>query len=657
MERGPAMKREMSPKVRPQRTGDHMAFDRTLIGLILKNAREMPQAVAMREKRFGIWSPISWKEFRDQVECFALGLRGLGLRAGDRIAIIGDNKPQWIVAQFGGIAAGGVVTGMYADCLPEEMLYLLRYAEARFVVLRDQEQVDKLLKVWDSLEGQVSKVIVWDSRGMSHYYPQHGFLLRFEAILQIGRKELEGKAAALEEMESALDPQAPALMLTTSGTTAMPKLSMLSHRNLIFAAQSYGQMVEMRRGDELLSLAPLPWIGEQLYNVTRFLMVGARYNFPEETETVRRDLLELQPFYFGGTPATWELLISTIQAAMDNADFLKKNLYRKAMEVALRCTEAELAGQRVGPWQGILRGLMDFFVIRPLKNRVGLGRVRMAVTGGGAISPEVFRYFKALGIDMRQVYGQSECSGIATTHRADDVRPETVGVPIPGVEVRISPEGEIEVRGPNVHLGYYRNDQATREGFTEDGFWRTGDAGYLGNDGHLYVFDRFKDLMVLQSGTRFAPQDIETRLKFSPYIKEAVVFGADRPFVAAIVSVDLENVGNWAKRRGIPYTTLQDLSQRPETYQLVREEIRKLCERFPEEIRVRRFAILLKELHPDDGELTRTRKVRRAFVNERYRALIEDLYSGASVHPLDIQIRYEDGRVSSFKGDLHIEEV
>ena len=634
-----------------------MAFDRTLIGLILKNAREMPQAVAMREKRFGIWSPISWKEFRDQVECFALGLRGLGLRAGDRIAIIGDNKPQWIVAQFGGIAAGGVVTGMYADCLPEEMLYLLRYAEARFVVLRDQEQVDKLLKVWDSLEGQVSKVIVWDSRGMSHYYPQHGFLLRFEAILQIGRKELEGKAAALEEMESALDPQAPALMLTTSGTTAMPKLSMLSHRNLIFAAQSYGQMVEMRRGDELLSLAPLPWIGEQLYNVTRFLMVGARYNFPEETETVRRDLLELQPFYFGGTPATWELLISTIQAAMDNADFLKKNLYRKAMEVALRCTEAELAGQRVGPWQGILRGLMDFFVIRPLKNRVGLGRVRMAVTGGGAISPEVFRYFKALGIDMRQVYGQSECSGIATTHRADDVRPETVGVPIPGVEVRISPEGEIEVRGPNVHLGYYRNDQATREGFTEDGFWRTGDAGYLGNDGHLYVFDRFKDLMVLQSGTRFAPQDIETRLKFSPYIKEAVVFGADRPFVAAIVSVDLENVGNWAKRRGIPYTTLQDLSQRPETYQVVREEIRKLCERFPEEIRVRRFAILLKELHPDDGELTRTRKVRRAFVNERYRALIEDLYSGASVHPLDIQIRYEDGRVSSFKGDLHIEEV
>lgn len=634
-----------------------MTLEHTLIGLIVKNAQEMPDAVAMREKRFGIWSPISWKEFRDQVELFALGIMALGLRAEDKIAIVGDNKPQWIVAEFGGVAAGGVVTGMYADCLPEEMLYLVHYSDARFLVLRDQEQVDKLLKVWDSLKDQVSRVIVWDSRGMSHYYCEYPFLIRFEEVLERGGKELEHRPGFLEEAAASLDPSSPALMLTTSGTTAMPKLSMLSHRNLIFAAGSYGQMVTMSRGDELLSLAPLPWIGEQLYNVTRFLMVGARYNFPEETETVRRDLLELQPFYFGGTPATWELLISTIQAAMDNADFLKRGLYRKAMEVALRCTEAELAGQRVGIWRRCLRCLLDFFVIRPLKNRVGLGRVRMAVTGGGAISPEVFRYFKALGIDLRQVYGQSECAGIATTHRAEDVRPETVGVPIPGVDVRISPEGEIQVRGPNVHLGYYKNEQSTREGFTEDGFWRTGDAGYMGEDGHLYVFDRFKDLMVLEDGTRFAPQDIETRLKFSPYIKEAVVCGADRPFVAAIVSIDLENVGNWAKRRGISYTTFQDLSQRPETYQLIGEEIRKLCQSFPENIRVRRFAILLKELHPDDGELTRTRKVRRAFVNERYQALIKDLYSTTHVHPLDIQIHYEDGRLSSFKGDVRIADV
>jgi len=475
--------------------------------------------------------------------------------------------------------------------------------------------------------------------------------------MQRGAEELRNHPGYLQRAAAELDPRAPALMLTTSGTTALPKLSMLSHQNLIFAATSYGKMVPMRRGEELLSLAPLPWIGEQLYNVTRFLMVGARYNFPEETETVRRDLLELQPFYFGGTPATWELLISTIQAAMDNADFLKRSLYGWAMELALRCTEAELAGHSPGAWRRLLRSILGFFVIRPLKNRVGLGRVRMAVTGGGAISPEVFRYFKALGIDLRQVYGQSECSGIATTHTGDDVRPETVGVPIPGVEVRISQEGEIQVRGPNVHLGYYKNEEATRQGFTQDGFWRTGDAGYMGEDGHLYVFDRFKDLMLLEDGTRFAPQDIETRLKFSPYIKEAVVCGGGRPFVAAIVSIDLENVGNWAKRRGISYTTFQDLSQRPETYGLIGEEIRKLCQRFPENIRVRRFAILLKELHPDDGELTRTRKVRRAFVNERYGGLIQDLYSSKEVHHLDVQIRYEDGRFSSFKGEVRIQEI
>ncbi len=632
-------------------------WSRTLLHLILEKAHLMPHEVAMREKRFGIWNPITWEQFRDLVECFALGLQCIGLSQGDKVAIIGDNKPEWIIAQFGAIAAGGIVTGMYADCLPEEMLYLVRHSDARFLVLRDQEQVDKLLKVWESLKNQVLKVIVWDSRGMSHYYQEYPFLLRFQQLIQEAREKLKEEQGFLQKAVATLNPSAPALMLTTSGTTALPKLSMLSHQNLIFAATSYGEMVTMKKGDELLSLAPLPWIGEQLYNVTRFLMVGARYNFPEETETVRRDLLELQPFYFGGTPATWELLISTIQAAMDNADPLKKNLYHWAMEVALSCTEAELAGQCLSLWRKSLRSVLNFFVIRPLKNRVGLGRVKMAVTGGGAISPEVFRYFKALGIDLRQVYGQSECAGIATTHRAEDVRPETVGVPIPGVQVRISPDGEIQVKGPNVHLGYYKNETATREGFTHDGFWRTGDAGYMGEDGHLYVFDRFKDLMVLQDGTRFAPQDIETRLKFSPYIKEAVVCGADRPFVAAIVSIDLENVGNWAKRRGVSYTTLQDLSQRPETYALIREEIRKLCQRFPENIRVRRFAVLLKELHPDDGELTRTRKVRRSFVNERYQGLIQDLYSSKEFHHLDIQIRYEDGRLSSFQGKIRLQET
>ena len=629
----------------------------TLLGLIIKNADEMPNEVAIREKRYGVWSPITWRQFRNNVQRFALGVRSLGFETGDNLAIIGDNKPEWIIAEFGCMAAGGLPTGAYPDSLAEEMQYLISYSDARFLVVRDQEQVDKILAIWEGIKDQVSKVIVWDSRGMSHYYGEYPFLERFEKVLDLGAEKEKDQKDYLLKLVEGLDPTKPAMMLTTSGTTAKPKLSLLSHENFIKASKSYGKVVEMRRGDELLSAAPLSWIGEQLYNVVRFLTVGAHYNFPEETETLRKDLLELQPYYFGGTPIVWEFIISTIQAAMDNADVIKRYFYNKAIGTALKCTDAELAGQDPGQWNRLLHRILTFFVLRPLKNKVGLGRVRMAVTGGGAISPEVFKYFKALGLDLRQVFGQSECSGIATTHWADDVRPETVGVPIPDVEIKLSEEGEILVRGKNTHIGYYKNEEATREGFTEDGFLRTGDAGYFGEDGHLYVFDRAKDIMTLEDGTRFAPQDIETRLKFSAYIHEAMVCGGERPYVTSIVSIDLENVGNWAKKRGISFTTFQDLSQRGEVYELVRNEIQKICERFPENIRIKRFGILLKELHPDDGELTRTRKIRRAFVNERYNDLIEDLYRAREEHDLDIEIRYEDGRISKFSGTIAIEEV
>jgi len=629
----------------------------TLIGLIVKNAAEMPDEVAMREKRYGVWSPITWREFQEKVQRFALGIRTLGFQDDDKLTIIGDNKPEWIIAEFGCIAADGIPTGVYPDSLAEEMAYLITYSDSRFLVARDQEQADKVLAIWEKIRDKIEKVIIWDSRGMSHYYDEYDFLERFERVLEIGAEAEAGQKDYLKKKAEAIDPDEPAMMLTTSGTTAEPKLSILSHKNLILAARYYGEMVDMKRGDELLSVAPLAWIGEQLYDVTRFLMVGAHYNFPEETETLRKDLKELQPYYFGGTPATWELLISSIQAAMDNADFFKRYFYNLAIKTALKNTEARLAGEKPGIWNWVLYHLLNFSVLRSLKNMVGLGRVRMAVTGGGAISPEVFKYFKSLGIDLRQVYGQTECAGIATTHWEEDVRPETAGVPIPNVEIKLSDDGEILVRGEILHKGYYKREDATNECFTEDGFLKTGDAGYFDKDGHLYVFDRFKDIMTLEDGTRFAPQDIETRLKFSPYIYEAMVCGANKPFVAAIVSVDLENVGNWAKKRGISFTTFQDLSQKREVYDLVKKEIQKLCERFPENIRIKRFAILLKELHPDDGELTRTRKIRRAFVNERYQALIKDLYESQDEHQLDIQIRYEDGRISTFKGAVAIEGV
>lgn len=632
-------------------------LENNLIGFIIKNANEMPDTVAMREKRYGVWSPMSWKEFKANVQRFALGLIDLGFKADDTLTIVGDNKPEWIISEFGAMAAGGVPTGVYPDSLAEEVEYLIMYSDATFLVIRDQEQVDKVLSFWPNIKKNIKKVIVWDSRGMSNYYDEYPFLIHFEKVIENGAEKEKKDPEFLLKKAKEIKPFQPAMMLTTSGTTALPKLSVLSHQNLIFASQNYGKVSKIEKGDELMSIAPLAWIGEQTFVVAQFLTSGAHYNFPEETETVRRDLIELQPFYFGGTPAVWELIISTIQAAMDNADFLKRFFYNLSIRTALKCTEADLAGETVSGWNRFLYNILDFVVLRSLKIKVGLGRVKMAITGGGAISPEVFKYFKALRIDLRQVYGQSECSGIATTHRGDDVRPETVGVPIPGVDVKLSDEGEILIKGENLHLGYYKKADATQECFTAEGFLRTGDSGYFDKDGHLYVFDRSKDIMTIIDGTRFAPQDIETRLKFSAYIKEAMVIGDKKPYVTALISIDLENVGNWAKKRKISYTTIQDLSQRKEVYELIGNEIRTICERFPENIRVKSFAVLLKELHPDDGELTRTRKVRRGFVNERYNDLINDLYQQKEVHELDIEIRYEDGRVSNLKGNIGIEEV
>lgn len=629
----------------------------TLLGRIVKNAEEIPDEVAIREKRYGIWSPITWREFSDKVRCFACGIRTLGFEPSDKMNIIGDNKPEWIIAEFGCMAAGGVPTGVYPDSLPEEIEYLITYSEATILVVRDQEQVDKILGIWENIKSGVRKVIVWDSRGMSHYYSDYPFLERFEDVLERGAGDKSCSKDFLEKRAEEIKPGDVAMMLTTSGTTAKPKLSLLSHENLIFASETYGKVTETKRGDELMSIAPLAWIGEQTFVVMRFLTVGAHYNFPEETETVRRDLLELQPYYFGGTPSVWELLISTIQAAIDNADPVKRFFYHLAANTALKCTEADLSGIKTGWFNRLLNPLLGFIVLRPLKNKMGLGRVKTAITGGGAISPEVFKYFKALEIDLRQVYGQSECSGIATTHTKDDVRPETVGVPVPDVQVKVAEDGEILVKGRNIHLGYYKREEASREVMTDDGFLKTGDSGYFDKDGHLYVFDRSKDMMTIEDGTRFAPQDIETRLKFSAYIKEVMVIGDQRPFVSAIISIDLENVGNWLKRRKLSYTTVQDLSQRPEVYDLIENEIRTICRRFGENIRVKRFAILLKELHPDDGELTRTRKVRRGFVNDRYHALIEDLYQNTDQHDLNIEIRYEDGRMANFKGKIRLKEV
>ena len=625
----------------------------TLVKLLIERAKRNPNRMALREKKYGIWIPTTWAEFWHKSASFGLFLKSRGLKPGECVIVLGDNKPEWLIAEFGTMAAGGVISGIYPDSLAEEARYLIEATDARFIVAGDQEQADKLLKIWDSISSQVEAIIVWDSRGMTHYYHQYPFLLRFENCLAEGSK---GPPIPYNEIVPITDDQI-AMMLTTSGTTAKPKLALLSHHNLLFLARSFGQVVPMDESDDILSLAPMAWIGEQLYDVVRFLDCGFRYNFPEEPETLRRDLIDLQPTYFGGTPSRWEDIASSIQASIDNADFLKRIAYGRTINLCQKAVEKELAGEPPGFGRRTLRGLARFFVMRPLTKQVGLGRVKVAITGGAAISPEVFKYFKALDIDMRQIYGQTECTAIATCHRQEDVRPESAGVALPGVTVKISEAGEILVGGEGVMVGYYKNPEATAQAITPDGFLRTGDAGFLDKDRHLFVFDRYKDVMHLVDGTRFAPQDIETRLKFSPYIKEAVVMGDGRPYISALVSTDLENVGNWVKKRGVAYTTFQDLSQKPEVYQLIRSDIVRLTAAFPDAMKVRRFANLIKELHPDDGELTRTRKVRRGLVYERYEPLIRAIYDGRGDHFLDIRIRFEDGHEATFNGRVRIMEV
>ncbi len=625
----------------------------TLIQLLIERARNHPNRMALREKKYGIWIPTTWAELWQKSAAFGLFLRSQGLKPGECVIVLGDNKPEWLIAEFGTMAGGGVISGIYPDSLPEEARYLIEATDARFVVASDQEQADKLLKIWEAISSRVRAVIVWDSRGMNHYYGQYPFLLRLEKCLVEGSP---GTPIPCQEIVPS-SPEQIAMMLTTSGTTAKPKLALLSNHNLLFLARSFGQVVPMDESDDILSLAPMAWIGEQLYDVVRFLDCGFRYNFPEEPETMRRDLIDLQPTYFGGTPSRWEDIASSIQASIDNADFLKRLAYRHSIKLCLKAVEKELAGEPVGFWTEAIRRLARFLVIRPLTKQVGLGKVKVAITGGAAISPEVFKYFKALDIDMRQIYGQTECSAIATCHREGNVRPESAGVALPDVTVKISEAGEIMVGGEGVMVGYYKNPEAMGQSITADGFLRTGDAGYLDKDGHLFVFDRYKDVMHLAEGTRFAPQDIETRLKFSPYIREVVVIGNARPYISALVSIDLENVGNWVKKRGVAYTTFQDLSQKPEVYQLIRSDIARLTAAFPDAMKIRRFANLIKELHPDDGELTRTRKVRRALVYERYEPLIRSIYDGEGDHFLDVRIRFEDGHEAIFSGQVRIMEV
>ncbi|MXW16697.1 MAG: long-chain fatty acid--CoA ligase [Gemmatimonadetes bacterium] len=621
----------------------------TLPGLLARRAADHPDQVALREKEFGIWQEITWAGFLGRVRSFSLGLVELGLRNGDRIAIIGDNRPEWVIAELGAQSIGALPLGLYQDSISAELARMLEAADARLIVAEDQEQVDKVLEVRDRVPG-LEHIVYYDSRGMYGY--EAPGLMAFEEVERLGEAFGDGFPDEFDRRLSAIRPGDTALLCTTSGTTSVPKLAMLSHANLLAMAEQLVEVDPMEPGDEFVSFLPLAWIGEQMVGVASAMLAGFTVNFPEETATVRADIREIGPAFMMSPPRIWENMVSDVQVMAEDTTPLKRWLYRWAMREGMKAAEG-----RAGLPARLRHRLADWTVLLPIRDQLGLSRVRRAYTGGAALGPDVFRFFHAIGVNLKQLYGQTEVSGISVVHRDGDIRFHTVGLPFPETEIRISDEGEILCRSPAVFRGYFRNPEATAEALA-DGWLHSGDAGYFEDDGHLVVIDRLADVMKLPDGTAFSPQFVENKLKFSPYVREAVVFGGGgAPFVTTMIAIDMENAGQWAERHRVPYTTFTDLARREEVYALARDHVATINRDLPAAARIRRFLLLHKELHADDAELTRTRKVRRRHIAERFGEIIAALQGDGDSVTVSTEITYQDGRTAEVAHELRIETM
>jgi long-chain acyl-CoA synthetase len=607
----------------------------------------------MREKEFGIWQEFSWREYHEHVKYFSLGLVSLGLSPGDKVAIIGDNRPEWVWAEVSAQAAGAVPLGLYQDSSLKEVAYIIDHSDATFVVAEDQEQVDKILDMKEQLP-KVRYIVYSDPRGMRGY--KEPFLLDFTEVENFGR-ELEQREPGLYERNVARTKfEDLALICYTSGTTGFPKGAMLSFRNLLSMAANLMEVDGKTGTDEFVSFLPLAWIGEQMMCLSSALLTGFTVNFPEKPETVQENIREIGPTIMFSPPRIWENMTSTVQVKVMDASWLKRWMYEWALPVGYEYADAVFRKEPPSASLRLRQKLAYLLVFRALKDRLGLLRIRSASTGGAALGPDVFKFFNAMGVNLKQIYGQTEISGISCIHREGDIHFDSVGKPIPETEIRISETGEILSRSPSVFQGYYKNAEETEKTLA-DGWLHSGDAGYFMEDGHLIVIDRVKDVMHLNDGTRFSPQFIENKLKFSPYIKECVCLGDKRDFIASMLCIDYPNVGKWAESRRISYTTYTDLAGKPEVLELLAKEVEKVNATLPAKTRIDRFVPLYKELDADDDELTRTRKVRRAFVGERYRHVIEGMYAGEKAIPIDAVIKYQDGKTSNIKTTLVVRNL
>jgi long-chain acyl-CoA synthetase len=627
--------------------------------LLIHQAEERARKVFLREKDYGIWQSVTFAEALEQAQALALGLAARGLARGDRVAIIGDNRPYLYLAMAAAQALGGVPVPIYQDSIAAEMHYILDHAEVRFAVAEDQEQVDKLLQIRDRLP-RLELIVYHDPRGMRHY--------REPGLAWYADLQKEGQRFAAEHPGHFMAEVAKgrggdlAIMLYTSGTTGKPKGVMLTYDNLIrtsFNGIAYDKLTE---ADEVLAYLPMAWVGDHLFSYGQALCAGFTVNCPESGATVLADLREIGPTYFFAPPRIWESILTSVMVRIEDAAAIKRRMFRFFMKVAERVGTRLLDGEPVAFGDRLLYRLGELLVYGPLKDNLGFSRIRVAYTAGEAIGPEIFSFYRSLGVNIKQIYGMTEATALVCAQPDGQVHAETVGMPYPGVELRVSEDGEVQFRGPGTFAGYYKNEQATAETKSADGWISSGDAGYIDEAGHLRIIDRAKDVGRLQDGTLFAPKYLENKLKFSPYILEAVAHGHGRPFATAFINIDLEAVGNWAERHGLAYTSYTDLAARPEVYDLITGEIEKVNAGLAADPKlagsqIHRFLILHKQLDPDDNELTRTRKVRRGFVAEKYADLIEALYSGASEVRVRAKVTFEDGREGTIDATLAIRDL
>lgn len=626
----------------------------TLPKLLQRNAEDDPGGPGIREKTRGVWQTYSWSSYRDHVRDFALGLAAQGFKRGDKLSVVGDNRPQLYVAQLAAQALGGASVPVYQDSIASELVYVLNHAETSFIVAEDQEQVDKALSLKDKLP-RLKRVVFDDSRGLWGY--DDPILCSFDSVLEGGRTFGKANPGYYEREVSRGHADDMAMIAYTSGTTGNPKGAMLSHRNMIATAECFIEVNDLRQGDNWLSYLPMAWVGDAAFSVGMALVAKVTTNCPESPETVQRDLRELGPNVMLAPPRIWENMLTTMQVKAGDASPLKQRVFEHFRGLAERCELKRTDGKSLSVAERLGLALGEVLVYGPVRDQLGVRNARWCYTGGAPLGPDTYRFFRSFGINLKQIYGATEASAMISCQADTEANPNTVGRPIPRIEIRIDERGEVLLKGPNVFSGYFKQDDITRETLTGDGWLKTGDAGFFDKQGHLVIIDRAKDVGKLSDGSAFAPQFIENKLKFSPFIREAVAFGHERTMVVAMISIDLQTVGTWAEKHGLPYTSYMDLSRKPEVAALIAGEIAKANATLPDVQQIKRFLLLNKELEADDAEMTRTRKVRRKFVAEKYSAVIDAFYGGAQQVSVTMEITFEDGRKSTLESTIAIHDL